>query len=152
MSRLLAAIFLGALLCSSIANAQRRSDAEIAAMIEKQRRVVALDADGCPKYREDPDEIFVCGPPKENARQKLPFREIDNDRIRRGEAISTERAAARDNRFCQKIGTGLGCIKLPTNSVGGFGSVPPPAIPFAEVLEGLPDQELVDSARDAAPE
>ena len=68
------------------------------------------------------------------------------DRIRRGEGISTTRAAKRDYSACGVIGSGLGCIQLPENHVR-FGSVPETAIPLEEVMKGLAPQDLVDLAK-----
>ncbi len=149
MSRLLIAFFL--IVSAAPLSAQRRSDAEIAAQIEKQRRSVAVDEYGCAKYHEG-DEIVVCGPNTENERQKLPRGPVDNDRIRRGEAVSTERAAARDRSGCGKVGIDIGCTQLPKNSVA-IGPPPPPMPPdFADVIRGLPEQEDVENATDEAPQ
>ena len=121
---------------------QKLSDAEIATQIEKQRRQVALDQYGCAKYREG-DEIVVCGPNTENETQKLPRGPIDKDRIRRGEAVSTERASARDRSGCGTVGIDVGCTQLPKNTFG-FGKPPPPLPPdFADVIRGLPEPEDV---------
>jgi hypothetical protein len=140
MSRLL---ILPLFLICSTADAQSLSDAEFAAMIAKQRRTVSIDADGCLKNPNDNDDVIVvCGEPEENRRQKLPQRSADNDRIRRGEALSSTKAAAKGNRNCGVIGSGLGCIILPKNSKR-FGSVPPPAIPLEEVYRGLPEPDMV---------
>ena len=149
MSRLL--IFPLLLICSA-ADAQSLSDAQLAAMIAKQRHTVSMDADGCLKNPDDGEDVInVCGDPEENRRQKLPDRSVDNDRIRRGEAISTTKAAAKDNRNCGVIGAGMGCIDLPKNYVGSFGSVPPPAIPLAEVYAGLPEPDMVVTEGSSAP-
>jgi hypothetical protein len=140
MSRLL---ILPLLLICSAADAQSLSDAELAEMIAKQRRTVSIDADGCLKNPNDEDDVIVvCGEPEENRRQKLPPQSAGNDRIRRGEAVSTTKAAAKDNRNCGVIGAGLGCITLPKNNMR-FGSVPPPAIPLEEVYRGLPEPDMV---------
>ena len=121
---------------------QKLSDAEIAVQIEKQRRQVAVDQFGCSKYHEG-DEIVVCGPNTENERQKVPRDPANNDRIRRGEAVSTERAVARDRSGCGKVGIDVGCTQLPKNSIG-IGPPPPPLPPdFADVIRGLPEPEDV---------
>lgn len=148
MSRLLILVLL---LIGSAAGAQSLSDAQLAEMIAKQRRTISIDADGCLKNPDDGEDVInVCGEPEENRRQKLPDRSVDNDRIRRGEAISTTKAAARDNRNCGVIGAGLGCINLPKNNMR-FGSVPPPAIPLAEVYAGLPEPDMVVTDGSSAP-
>jgi hypothetical protein len=125
--------------------AQPRTDAEISEQIEKQRRTIAADQYGCPKYR-DSDEIVVCGPNTENERQKLPKGPVNNDRIRRGEAVSSTRAAAHDRSGCGKVGIDIGCTVLPKN-VMGIGKPPPPMPPdFADVVRGLPEPEDIEAA------
>jgi hypothetical protein len=96
--------------------AQTRTDAEISAQIEKQRRTIAAD-----QYK---------------------------DRIRRGEAVSTTRAAERDRSGCGKVGIDTGCTQLPKNNMG-FGKPPPPMPPdFADVIRGLPEPDDIEEARD----
>ena len=92
MSRLLVALSV-ALACArpSLA-AQSLTDEQIAAQIENARRMVAVDVDGCVKYPVS-DEIVVCGKNEDNERQKLSPEVYDADRIRRGEPVSSERAA-----------------------------------------------------------
>lgn len=131
MSRLLVAAFA---LSAAAAFAQPLSDEEIAAQIEKARRLVAVDAEGCVKYPQS-DEIVVCGENSENKRQKLDPGPVDNDRIRRGEAVSTERAA--------------GCVygdnlcRTPLSGGMPFGYVPPVALDYFEVMKGLPEPDMV---------
>jgi hypothetical protein len=131
MSRLLVAAFA---LSASVVAAQPASDDEIAAQIEKARRLVAVDAEGCVKYPQN-DEIVVCGENSENKRQKLDPGPVDNDRIRRGEAVSTERAA--------------GCVygdklcRTPLSGGTPFGYVPPVALDYFEVMKGLPEPDMV---------
>jgi hypothetical protein len=131
MSRLLVAAF--ALSASAVA-AQPASDAEIAEKIEKARRLVAVDVEGCVKYPQN-DEIVVCGENPENKRQKLDPGPVDNDRIRRGEAVSTERAAgcAYGDRLC----------RTPLSGGTPFGYVPPVALDYFEVMKGLPEPDMV---------
>jgi hypothetical protein len=131
MSRLLVAAFA---LSASVVAAQPASDDEIAAQIEKARRLVAVDAEGCVKYPQN-DEIVVCSENSENKRQKLDPGPVDNDRIRRGEAVSTERAA--------------GCVygdklcRTPLSGGTPFGYVPPVALDYFEVMKGLPEPDMV---------
>jgi hypothetical protein len=133
-------------LCApSIVYAQANEIDVVTAMIEKQKRMVALDADGCPKYPEE-DIIIVCGTPQDERDRGLFQGGPPVDRIRPGEAISTTRAAQRDPKACANIGSGLGCIQLEGKSVP-FGSVPETAIPLEQVLKGLAPQDLVDSAK-----
>lgn len=109
----------------------------MAAQIERARRLVAVDADGCVKYPQK-DEIVVCGENPDNKSQRV-FRDsgdVDKDRIRPGEAISSKRAAAciRGDSMCKIYMKGVGM---------GFGYVPPPAIPLEEVLRGLPEPDMI---------
>ena len=142
MSRLLVAAVA---LSASVVSAQPMSDDEIAEQIEKARRLVAVDAEGCVKYPKT-DEIVVCGENPDNKRLRL-FRDAqgtDEDRIRRGEAISSKRAAAclRGDTMCKIYMKGVGI---------GFGYVPPVAIPLEEVLKGLPEPDMIVTDGDNAP-
>jgi hypothetical protein len=134
MSRLLVAAVA---FSSPAISADPASDAEIAAQIEKARRQVAVDAEGCVKYPQG-NEIVVCGENPDNKSQRI-FTDRgppDENRIRRGEAISTKRAAA-----CQPSDS---MCKIYMKGVGvSFGSVPPPAIPLEEVLRGLPEPDMI---------
>lgn len=139
MSRLLVAAFV---LLTAPAIAQQTSDAEIAAQIENARRLVAVDAEGCIKYPQS-DEIVVCGENPENKRQKLDPGPVDNDRIRRGEAVSSERAA--------------GCVygdklcRTPLSGGTPFGYVPPVALDYFEVMKGLPEPDMIVTDGEPAP-
>ena len=142
MSRLLVAAVA---LSASVVSAQPMSDDEIAEQIEKARRLVAVDAEGCVKYPKT-DEIVVCGENPDNESQRL-FRDAqgtDEDRIRRGEAISSKRAAAclRGDPMCKIYMKGVGI---------GFGYVPPVAIPLEEVLKGLPEPDMIVTDGENAP-
>ena len=142
MSRLLVAAVA---LSASVVSAQPMSDDEIAEQIEKARRLVAVDAEGCVKYPKT-DEIVVCGENPDNESQRI-FRDAqgtDEDRIRRGEAISSKRAAAclRGDTMCKIYMKGVGI---------GFGYVPPVAIPLEEVLKGLPEPDMIVTDGDNAP-
>lgn len=113
------------------------ADDPVAAQIERARRLVAVDQDGCVKYPAT-DEIVVCGENPDNKSQRL-FRDkqgTDEDRIRRGEAISSKRAAAclRGDTNCKIYMKG---VRM------GFGYVPPVAIPLEEVLKGLPEPDMI---------
>ncbi|WP_397606282.1 hypothetical protein [Sphingorhabdus sp.] len=142
MSRLLVAAMA---LSASVASAQPVRDDEIAKQIEKARRLVAVDAEGCVKYPAT-DEIVVCGENPDNKSQRM-FRDAqgtDEDRIRRGEAISSKRAAAclRGDTNCKIYMKGVSM---------GFGYVPPPAIPLEEVLKGLPEPDMIVTDGENAP-
>ncbi len=147
MSRLLVFSNLLLLFGTSTAYAQVGEGDDIPAMIDKQRRTIALDGDGCPKYPEK-DVIVVCGKPQEEKDRKLFQGAPPADRIRPGEAISTTRAAQRDLKACANVGSGMGCIQLDPLIRSRFGSVPEPAIPLEQVLNGLAPQDLVDSAKE----
>lgn len=117
--------------------AQSEPENDVPAQIEQARRLVAVDKDGCVKYPQS-DEIVVCGENPDNASQRIFKETQENDemRLRRGEAVSTRRAAA-----CL---TGDSMCKIYMKGVGvGFGYVPPPAIPLEEVLRGLPEPDMV---------
>ena len=116
-----------------------------AAQIERARRMIAVDEDGCVKYPQD-DEIVVCGENPDNKSQRI-FRDTqgtDEDRIRRGEAIFSKRAAAclRGDSNCKIYMKGVGM---------GFGYVPPVAIPLEEVLKGLPESDMIITDGENAP-
>ncbi len=134
MSRLLVAALLIASLSPHPAYSQSLTDAEIAAQIERARRLVAVDDEGCLIYPVS-NEIVVCGTAAENKRQKLEPGPVDDDRIRRGEAVSTERAA----------GCAYGDTLCRTPPSGGtpFGTVPPPALDYHELMKGLPEPDMV---------
>lgn len=137
MSRLLVAILLMAVPASSAFSQKTDDDAEVAAHIERARRLVAVDADGCVKYPQN-DEIVVCGENPDNKSQRVfkDKRDADEDRIRVGEAISSKRAAScmRGDNMCKIYMKGVGM---------GVGYVPPPAIPLEEVLKGLPEPDMI---------
>jgi hypothetical protein len=115
---------------------KKLTDAQIAAMIEKQRRTVALDTDGCERYVEE-DVIVVCGRDEEKERQKTGDKTINNDRIRVGEAYDTIKAVRclPGDRMCR--------IPIPAFTSSGFGIVPPIAIPLEEILRGLPEPDMI---------
>jgi hypothetical protein len=64
MSRLVVALFILASGATDTA-AQQLSDGQIAEQIEKARRLVAVDAEGCVKYPQSV-EIVVCGENPDN--------------------------------------------------------------------------------------
>ena len=134
MSRLLVYALLVTQFLPSPVLAQRATDAEIAAQIEKARRLVAVDAEGCVKYPVG-DEIVVCGENPDNKRQKLDPGPVDNDRIRRGEAVSSERAAGctYGDRLC----------RTPLSGGTPFGYVPPVALDYFELMKGLPEPDMI---------
>ena len=138
MSRLLVAAVA---LSASVVSAQPLSDDEIAEQIEKARRLVAVDAEGCVKYPKT-DEIVVCGENPDNKRLRLLMDRgpPDENRIRPGEAVSQVRAAC-----CSPI------PKIPPFWTSSFGYVPPPAIPLEEVLKGLPEPDMIVTDGENAP-
>ena len=138
MSRLLVAALA---LSPSVVSAQPVSGDEIAEQIEKARRLVAVDAEGCVKYPAT-DEIVVCGENPDNKSQRI-FTDRgppDENRIRPGEAVSQVRAAC-----CSPI------PKIPPFWTSSFGYVPPVAIPLEEVLKGLPEPDMIVTDGENAP-
>lgn len=136
MSRLLVALLLSVTVTSAGHTQQKLTDAEITAQIERARRLVAVDENGCVKYPQN-DEIVVCGPDAERERQRMERGPTDENRIRRGEPVSATKAAA-----C--IGDYPKCIHRLQKIIGvPFGYVPPPAIPLEEVLKGLPEPDMI---------
>ena len=138
MSRLLVAALA---LSPSVVSAQPVSGDEIAEQIEKARRLVDIDADGCVKYPAT-DEIVVCGENPDNKSQRI-FTDRgppDENRIRPGEAVSQVRAAC-----CSPI------PKIPPFWTSSFGYVPPVAIPLEEVLKGLPEPDMIVTDGENAP-
>ena len=138
MSRLLVAAVA---LSASVVSAQPVSDDEIAEQIEKARRLVAVDAEGCVKYPQN-EEIVVCGENPDNKSQRI-FTDRgppDENRIRPGEAVSQVRAAC-----CSPI------PKIPPFWTSSFGYVPPVAIPLEEVLKGLTEPDMIVTDGENAP-
>lgn len=138
MSRLLVAAVA---LSASVVSAQPVRDDEIAEQIEKARRLVAVDAEGCVKYPQN-EEIVVCGENPDNQSQRI-FTDRgppDENRIRPGEAVSQVRAAC-----CSPI------PKIPPFWTSSFGYVPPVAIPLEEVLKGLPEPDMIVTDGENAP-
>jgi hypothetical protein len=114
--------------------AKSLTDKEIAAQIEKQRRLVAVDSEGCVKYPVG-DEIVVCGSDAERKRQKIERGSADENRVRRGEAVSTKRAAG-----CTY---GDNLCRTPLSGGKAFGYVPPVALDYYELMKGLPEPDMV---------
>ena len=138
MSRLLVVIYiLTGAATDAAAQIAISADDSAAAQLERARRMIAVDEDGCVKYPET-SEIVVCGENRDNKSQRI-FRNMqgtDENRIRRGEPVSSKRAAAclRGDTMC----------KIPMKGISmGFGYVPPPAIPLEEVLKGLPEPDMI---------
>jgi hypothetical protein len=134
MSRWVTLFFLSPIFTISPALAQNAPKDSAAELIAKSKELTALDKNGCLISKEK-DVITVCGEGGDNESQRVfGDRPSDEDRIRRGEAVSTTRAAA-----CIP---GTGC-KPPLYGGTPFGRVPPPAIPFDEVMKGLPEPDMV---------
>lgn len=144
MSRLHVTIFMTAIFTTAAYPQQSATDEEIATQIERARRLVAADEEGCVKYPQN-DEIVVCGENRDNASQRIfrDYGEPDENRIRHSEAVPTKRAAA-----CLP---GDNMCLIPHNGKGiGFGYVPPVAIALEEILGGLPEPDMV--VNDGKPE
>jgi hypothetical protein len=123
---------------ASAAHEQPAPDPAIAEIVEKGRQLTTIEKrKPCPEPSED-GEIVVCADPNADQDQRIFVERPPNeDRIRRGEAISTVKAA-------QCIGSYPTCAHNLGPGVGvGFGKVPPPAIPFEEVMKGLPEPDMV---------
>jgi hypothetical protein len=124
--------------------AQPLTDAQIAAQIEKARRLVAVDGQGCVKYPQN-DDIVVCGDDPDDKAQRMFEDEglRDNNRIRRGEAVSTTRAAgcAYGDTLC----------RTPPSGGTAFGYVPPVALDYFEVMKGLPEPDMIVTDGENAP-
>jgi hypothetical protein len=137
MSRLVVAVFAAHFVMTPAAAQPSTTEDGVAASIERARKSVAVDEEGCVKYPQN-DDIVVCGENPDNKSQRI-FRDRgapDEDRIRTGEAVSSKRAAAclRGDNMCKIHIKGVGM---------GFGYVPPPAIPLEEVFKGLPEPDMV---------
>ena len=138
MSRLVVAVFApNIFLASTVAQPSTTEDG-VAASIERVRKLVAVDEEGCVKYPQN-TEIVVCGENPDNKSQRI-FRDRgapDENRIRTGEAVSATKAAS-----C--IGDYPKCSHRLQKIIGvPFGYVPPPAIPLEEVLKGLPEPDMI---------
>jgi hypothetical protein len=136
LSRLWLLLLWGILLASP-ALAQPIPDPSIAAILESGKRLTTIDKKRCPELAEG-DEIVVCADVDADQDQRV-FKDgpSNEDRIRLGEAISTTKAA-------QCIGGYPACAHRLHQLVGTkFGNVPPPAIPFQEVMKGLPEPDMV---------
>jgi hypothetical protein len=117
--------------------AQPNPDPSVAAIIENGKRLTTIERKRCPEPTEG-EEIVVCADPDADQDQRVfKDRPPNEDRIRPGEAISATRAT-------QCIGNYPTCAHRLHKLWGtGFGNVPPPAIPFEEVMKGLPDPDMV---------
>lgn len=140
MSRLWLRLLWGILLASSVTSsvwAQASVDPVVAAILENGKRMVAVEKKRCPEPTES-GEIIVCADPNADQDQRIFKDQPSNeDRIRPGEAISATKAA-------QCIGSYPACAhRLHKLGGVGFGNVPPPAIPFEEVMKGLPEPDMV---------
>jgi hypothetical protein len=144
MSRLLFGVLVMTSMSYETAIAFAATDDPAPEYIARQKRLVTIDRDGCIVNPDDADNtIVVCAEGEDERLQKRSkSRLADPDRIWRGEAVSTKRAGARDNRSCGVIGAGLGCVKLPENWIKGNYSPPYPP-DFKDVIAGLPEAEMV---------
>ena len=130
MSRLLV---MALLMVPCSVTAGSLTDAQIAAQIEKMRRLIAVDEQGCVKYPQS-DDIVVCGEDPDDEGQRMFEDEglRDKNRIRRGEAVSTVTAAC-----CSPI------PKLVPLVTTAFGYVPPVALDYHELMKGLPEPDMI---------
>ena len=70
MSRLVVAIFAAHIFLTSAAAQPSTNEDGVAASIERARKLVAVDEEGCVKYPQN-DEIVVCGENSENKSQRI---------------------------------------------------------------------------------
>jgi hypothetical protein len=106
-----------------------------AALIEKSKKLTAIDENGCLKS-DDPREILVCGESEDTKSQRI-FRGQGGD----GPRDPSNSAANSRTAACIP---GTGCIPRMSGGVSiGFGYVPPPAIPLEEVYRGLPEPDMI---------
>jgi hypothetical protein len=104
-------------------------------MIEKAKKLSAVDKNGCLKS-DDPREIVVCGESEDTKSQRIFRNQTGNDPQDPNGAAANERAAS-----CIP---GTGCIPRKKGGVTmGFGKVPPPAIPLEDVYRGLPEPDMI---------
>ncbi len=138
MSRLVVAVFVAHVVMTPAVAQPSTTEDGVAASIERARKLVAVDDEGCVKYPQN-TEIVVCGENPDNKSQRI-FRDRgapDENRIRTGEAVSATKAAS-----C--IGDYPKCSHRLQKIIGGpFGYVPPPAIPLEDVLKGLPEPDMI---------
>jgi hypothetical protein len=122
---------------ASPTRAQPIPDPSAAAIIENGKRLTTIEKKRCPEPTAG-EEIVVCADPDADQDQRVfKDRPSNEDRIRPGEAISGTRAA-------ECIGNYPACKhKLQVLAKTRFGNVPPPAIPFEEVMKGLPEPDMV---------
>jgi hypothetical protein len=135
MSRAAMLLILGIASLPQSLSAQTANTQSPEAMIERSKKLTAVDKNGCLKP-EDPKEIVVCGEPEETKKQRV-FKDEG------GTGPNDPNFAARNRRAAACI-PGTGCILPMSGGVGiGFGKVPPPAIPLEEVYRGLPEPDMI---------
>ncbi len=128
---LLVAIMLFTACNAHAQTAKQQSGPEL---IERSRKLTAVDKNGCLKPDDGP-AIVVCGESEDTKSQRIFRDQLSDPRHPNGAAQNTAAAACIP---------GTGCIPRMKGGVSiGFGKVPPPAIPFEEVLRGLPEPEDV---------
>jgi hypothetical protein len=135
MSRVAIILFPLILLSAQSLFAQSSQSQSPAAMIERSKKLTAVDKNGCLKS-DDPKEIVVCGEAEENKKQRVFAGEGGTGPKDPNFSAANRRAAA-----CIP---GTGCIAPMSGGVSiGFGYVPPPAIPLEEVYRGLPEPDMI---------
>jgi hypothetical protein len=134
MSRVAMMLFTTMLLTAQNLSAQNTGPSNGAVMIDKSKKLTAIDKNGCLKS-DDPKEIVVCGESEDTKSQRVFRGQKSNPRFANGGAQNSQAAACIP---------GTGCIPAMQGGVKiGFGKVPPPAIPLEEVYRGLPEPDMV---------
>jgi hypothetical protein len=130
------AVFIMLLLCNASAFAQSpdKPVEEVAELVKTRSTEIITVEDGkkCPEVVES-DGIVVCA-------------EIDNgeDQLIFSDQRVKESSGAKTNADAAACIPGTGCRVPPSGGVTiGFGKRRPPAIPFEEVLKGLPEPDAV---------
>jgi hypothetical protein len=137
-------LFTAMLLTGQSVAAQNAEQTNGAAMIEKSKKLTAVDKNGCLKS-DDPKEILVCGESEDTKSQRIFRGQKSDPRFANGGAQNSQAAACIP---------GTGCVPAMQGGVKfGFGKVPPPAIPLEEVYRGLPEPDMVveEGSEDGSP-
>tara|TARA_R110002033_G_scaffold47928_9_gene93610 strand:- start:298 stop:780 length:483 start_codon:yes stop_codon:yes gene_type:complete len=145
-------VFLILLLIPSSAMGQAVSpDDRTRQLIEHARQLVAVDADGCLLHQTS-DEIVVCGTPKIDRQQRLPFPQLmtkPGERIREllpkanPEIVQQGRCyVTMDERNCFK---GVSLIKASFGGAGGSGGGAAGRL-WNVVDPDIPDEDYVSQA------
>ena len=119
----------------AVAQSPQKLDEDVAVFVKTRSAAIVTvdDKKKCPEVHES-EGIVVCA-------------EVDNgeDQLIFGDQRFKERSAAGTNADAAACIPHTGCRVPPSGGVGiGFGKRRPPAIPYEEVLRGLPEPDAVD--------